>query len=64
LSPHSNAAARKQLERLPEFNEMAKKLGVEMVFAEIHVSEHKTFMVMKAPSFEAVRRLIVENGLV
>lgn len=64
LCPHSNAAARKQLERLPEFYEIAKKLNVEMIFAGIPVPEHKTFMVMKAPSFEAVRTLMVESGLV
>lgn len=64
LCPHSNAVARKQFERRPEFNEMAKKLGIEFVFAGIAVPEHKTFMVLKAQSFEAVRTLMVESGLV
>lgn len=64
LCPHSNRLARKQFERFPEFNNMAKKLGIELVFAGIPVPEHKIFMVMRAPSFEAVRTLMVESGLV
>jgi hypothetical protein len=64
LCPHSNAVARKQFEMLPEMNEMAKKLGIEMVFAGIPVPEHKAFMVLKAPSFEAVRTWMVQTGLV
>ena len=43
---------------------MAKKLNVERVFAGIAVPEHKTFMVFKAPSFEAVRSLMVQTGRV
>jgi len=52
------------LNTFPEFNEIAKKLEVEMVFAGIPVPEHKFFMVLKAHSFEAVRTLMVESGLV
>jgi hypothetical protein len=64
LCPHSNILARKQVERIPEFNVMAKDLGIEMIFAGIPVPEHKTYMIMKAPSFEAVRTLMVQTGLV
>lgn len=64
LCPHSNAIARAQFQRVPEFNEMAKKLGIEIIFAGIPVPEHKTFMVFNAPSFESVRKLMVETGLV
>jgi hypothetical protein len=49
LCPHSNATARKQFDSLPEFNLMAKKLGIETIFAGIAVPEHKTFMVLKGP---------------
>jgi hypothetical protein len=64
LCPHSNAVARKQFERIPEFNETAKQMGIEMVFGGIPVPEHKAFIVLKAASFETVRKLMVESGLV
>ncbi len=42
---------------------MARKLGIDRVFEGILVPEHKVFMV-KSPSFEAVRKLMVDTGLV
>jgi hypothetical protein len=41
VCPHSNAMAGKQFERVPEINLMAKKLGIEVIFAGIAVPEHK-----------------------
>jgi hypothetical protein len=61
--PHSNAVARKQFETTRDLS-MAKKLGIEVVFAGIAVPEHKTFMVLKAPDFKTVRSLFVESGIV
>ena len=63
LCPHSNAVARKQFERIPEFYETGQTMGVEIVFAGIPVPEDKTFMVLKAPNFETTRRLMVESGI-
>ncbi|MGB6442040.1 MAG: hypothetical protein WBF81_01930 [Thermoplasmata archaeon] len=64
LCPHSSTTARKQLESLPESDEVAKRLGVERVFAGIPVPEHQTIMVFRAPSFEAARTVMVETGFV
>lgn len=67
LCPHSNSIVRKKFEEREaggQGYEMAKKLNVERVFAGIAVPEHKTFMVFKAPSFEAVRSLMVQTGRV
>lgn len=64
LCPHSNAVARKQQDRVPEIKAIATRLGVEIVFAGIPVPEHQTIMVLQAPSFEAVRTLMVESGFV
>jgi abortive infection bacteriophage resistance protein len=65
ICPHSNSIVSKKYEVLREQeDEMAKKFNVERVFAGIAVPEHKTFMVFKAPSFEAVRSLMVQTGFV
>lgn len=64
LCPHSNSIARKQFESAPELYEMAKEMGIEIIFAGIPVPEHKVFMVLKATDFETARRLFVESGLV
>jgi hypothetical protein len=64
LCPHSNAKAREQMARTPGIRDLAKQLGIEIVFVGIPVPEHQTFMVLRAPSFESVRRLIVESGFV
>lgn len=64
LCPHSNAAARKIMERVPEINAIAKRLEIEIIFTGIPVPEHQTIMVFRAPSYEAVRTLMVETGFV
>jgi len=65
LCPHSNVIARKRfLERGNGLNERAKTVGIEIIFAGIPVPEHKIFMVLRAPNFETVRRLMVESGIV
>jgi uncharacterized protein with GYD domain len=64
LCPHSSAKAREQMERTPGLRELAKQLGIEVVFVGIPVPEHQTFMVLRAPNFESVRRLMVESGFV
>jgi uncharacterized protein with GYD domain len=64
LCPHSNAAARKQMERVAEIDTLAKSLGIEIVFTGIPVPEHQTIMILRAPSFEACRTLMVATGFV
>ena len=66
LCPHSNVIARKRFfERgTTGLNEMAKTMDIQIVFAGIPVPEHQIFMVLKAPNFETVRRLMVESGIV
>lgn len=64
LCPHSNAVVRKQMERVPEINALAKSLGIEIVFTGIPVPEHQTIMILRAPSFESVRKLMVDTGFV
>jgi hypothetical protein len=64
LCPHSNAASRKQMERVSEIEAIAKRLEIEIIFTGIPVPEHQTIMVFRAPSFEAVRTLMVESGFV
>lgn len=61
--PHSNAMVRKQ-SAITELPKMAKAKGIEIVFAGIPVPEHKCFMVLKAPTFEIVRSLFVDSGIV
>jgi hypothetical protein len=61
--PHSNTVARKQFEATRNLS-MAKKLGIEVVFAGIAVPEHKTFMVLRASDFKSVRSLFVKSGIV
>ena len=64
LCPDSNAAARKQMGRVSEINAIAKRLEIEIIFTGIPVPEHQTIMIVQAPSFEAVRTLMVESGFV
>lgn len=64
LCPHSNAVARKQMERISEIDAIAKRLEMEIVFTGIPVPEHQTIMILRAPSFEAVRTFTVESGFV
>jgi hypothetical protein len=64
LCPHSNAVVRKQMERVPEFRVIAKRLEIEVIFTGIPVPEHQTIMILRAPSFEAVRTFMVESGFV
>ena len=55
LCPHSNAAARKIMGRASEIEAIAKRLEIEIIFNGIPVPEHQTIMIVRAPSFEAVR---------
>jgi hypothetical protein len=64
LCPHSNAAARKIMQRTPEIYAIARKLEIEVIFAGIPVPEHQTIMVLRAPSFESVRTMMVETNFV
>lgn len=59
LCPHSNAAARKPMERVSKVDAIAKRLKIEIIFTGISVPEHQTIMIVHAPSFEAVRTLMV-----
>jgi hypothetical protein len=58
LCPHSNAIQGGAVDAL------AKRLGVEIVFAGIAVPGHKTYMVLRGPDYAAARRLFVESGIV
>ena len=65
--PHSNAMVRKAFDdaiRGGALDALAKRLGVEIVFAGIAVPGHKTYMVLKGPDFATARRLFVESGIV
>ena len=67
LCPHSNATVRKAFEDAVQrggLDAVAKRLGVEIVFAGIAVPGHKTYMVLKGPDFATARRLFVESGIV
>ena len=64
LCPHSNAAARKIMQRIPEIEAIAKRLEIEIIFSGIPVPEHQTIMILRAPSFEAVRTFTVETNFV
>ena len=64
LCPHSNAVARKQMERVSEIEAIAEKLEIEIVFSGIPVPEHQTIMILRAPSFEVVRTFMVESCFV
>ena len=64
LCPHSNAAARKIMERVSEIEGIAKKLEIEIIFSGIPVPEHQTIMILRARSFEAVRTFTVETNFV
>lgn len=64
LCPHSNAAARKIMERVPAIEAIAEKLGIEIVFSGIPVPEHQTIMILRAAAFEAVRTFTVETNFV
>jgi hypothetical protein len=64
LCPHSNAAARKIMARVAEIRAIAKRLEIEVVFSGIPVPEHQTIMILRAPSFEAVRTFTVETNFV
>jgi hypothetical protein len=52
------------MERVSEIDAIAKRLEIEIIFTGIPVPEHQTIMVLRAPSFEAVRTLMVESGFV
>jgi hypothetical protein len=64
LCPHSNAAARKIMERVSDIEAIAKSLGIEIIFSGIPVPEHQTIMILRAPSFEAVRTFTVKTHFV
>jgi len=64
LCPHSNAAARKIMERVSEIESIAKRLEIEIIFSGIPVPEHQTIMILRAPSFEAVRTFTVDTNFV
>jgi hypothetical protein len=64
LCPHSNAAAREIMQRVPEIEAIAEKLDIEIIFSGIPVPEHQTIMILRAPSFEAVRTFTVETNFV
>jgi hypothetical protein len=64
LCPHSNAAARKIMQRASEIEAIAKRLGIEIIFSGIPVPEHQTIMILRAPAFEAVRTFTVETSFV
>jgi hypothetical protein len=64
LCPHSNAAARKIMQRSAEIDAIARKPEIEVVIAGIPVPEHQTIMILRAPSFEAVRTMMVETNFV
>jgi len=64
LSPHSNAAAREIMRRGPEIEAIAKRLEIEIIFTGIPVPEHQTIMILRAPTFEAVRKFTVETNFV
>jgi hypothetical protein len=64
LCPHSNAAARKIMQRVPEIEAIAKKLEIEIIYSGIPVPEHQTIMILRAPTFEAVRTFTVETQFV
>jgi hypothetical protein len=64
LCPHSNAAARKIMGRVSEIEAIAKRLEIEITFSGIPVPEHQTIMILRAPTFEAVRTFTVETNFV
>lgn len=64
LCPHSNAATRKIYEGLTASEPIAEKLEIETVFRGIPVPEHQTIMILRAPTFEAVRTFTVVTHLV
>jgi hypothetical protein len=64
LCPHSNAAARKIMQQVSAIQAIAKRLQIEIVFSGIPVPEHQTIMILRAPSFEAVRSFTVETKFV
>jgi aspartyl/asparaginyl-tRNA synthetase len=64
LCPHSNAAAKQIMQRVPEIEAVAKKLEIEIVFSGIPVPEHQTIMILRAATFEAVRTFTVETHFV
>jgi hypothetical protein len=64
LCPHSNAAARKIMGRVSEIEAIAKRLEIEIIFTGIPVPEHQTIMILRAPSFEAVRTFTIETNFV
>jgi hypothetical protein len=64
LCPHSNAAARRIMGRVSEIEAIAKRLEIEIIFTGIPVPEHQTIMILRAPSFEAVRTFTIETNFV
>jgi hypothetical protein len=65
--PHSDAMVRTAFEdavRHGGLDALAKRLGLQIVFAGIAVPGHKTYIVLKGPDFGVARRLFVESGIV
>lgn len=63
--PSSNAKVRKMMsEATGKLPALAKSLGVEPVFIGAPMVDHKLFFFLRAPSYEAVRNLLVKSGMV
>ena len=63
--PTANAVIRKIfLERGPEIPNLGKKLGVEFLAGPLITTEHKSISIVKANSAEAVRKFVLESGLI
>jgi hypothetical protein len=50
--------------RASEIEAIAKRLEIEIIFTGIPVPEHQTIMILRAPSFEAVRTFTIETNFV
>jgi hypothetical protein len=63
--PSSNAKVRKMMaEAAGKLPALAKSLGVEPVYIGAPMVDHKLFFVLKAPSYEAVRNLLIKSGMI
>jgi hypothetical protein len=63
--PSSNGKVRKMMkEAVGKLPALAKSLGVEPVYMGAPMVDHKMFMVLRAPNFEAVRNLMIKSGMV
>ncbi len=63
ICPMTNKSVREFLmKKMPEHEQLTKKLGVK-VLSEIHLDpDHKAFMLFEAKSAEAVRDFLVQGG--